>query len=150
VGLTGSLEDYYSDGDDSYQMSAEISYAGVNPFLARNLCVPLSYISLSILEPHINSFNPTGPSCYYMGHLRPGEQKTAFCPHSVFMCFMWLLQYTAVSICSCCRSILLLEAHCVPCDVRTEYFNISQIDLAFRSFFLLCSIHLQIYSLKNT
>jgi hypothetical protein len=29
VGLTVSVADYYSDSDDSYQMPAEISYAGV-------------------------------------------------------------------------------------------------------------------------
>lgn len=107
------------------QCLQKFSHAGVNQFLARKLCMPLSDTSLSFIDLYINSLNPRGPSCYYMGHLPPGQQKSAFCSHSLFICFIWFLQYTVVALCSCHRLILLLEAHCVLCDVRNGYFYIT-------------------------
>ena len=44
-----------------------------------------------------------------------------FCPHSVFMCFVWMWEQTAIiSLCSINCLVFITEPECVYCAVRTE------------------------------
>jgi len=54
--------------------------------------------------------------------------NSTFCPHSVFMCFVWIWEQTAIiSLYSINWLICITETECVYCAVRTEHltFNIS-------------------------
>jgi hypothetical protein len=45
-------------------------------------------------------------------------------PHSVFMCFVWIWDWTAfISLCSINWRVFITETDCVYCAVRTETFN---------------------------
>jgi hypothetical protein len=47
--------------------------------------------------------------------------NSPFCPHGVFMCFMWITEQTAiVSLYSINWSVFITETECVYCAVRTE------------------------------
>ena len=47
-----------------------------------------------------------------------------FCPHSVFMCFVWISEQTAIiSLHSINLSVLKTEAESVYCAVRTVSSN---------------------------
>ena len=49
-----------------------------------------------------------------------------FCPHSVFMCFVWIWEQTAIiSLYSINWLICIKETECVYCAVRTEHFTFS-------------------------
>jgi hypothetical protein len=55
--------------------------------------------------------------------VRPGLTFTnsAFCPHSVFMCFVWISEQTAIiSLYSINWLVFITETECVYCAVRTE------------------------------
>ena len=53
------------------------------------------------------------------------------CPHSVFMCFVWLWEQTAIiSLYSINWLVFIIGRECVYCAVRFEYLNTIQ---AFRS-----------------
>jgi len=46
---------------------------------------------------------------------------STFCPHSVFMCFVWIWEQTAIiSIYSINWLVFITEMECVYCEVRTE------------------------------
>ena len=48
--------------------------------------------------------------------------NSAFCPHSVFMCFEWIWEQTAIfSLCSINWLVFLTERECVYCAVRTGF-----------------------------
>ena len=47
------------------------------------------------------------------------------CPHSVFMCFVWISEQTAIiSLYSNNWLVFITETECVYCAVRTEFWNI--------------------------
>jgi len=47
------------------------------------------------------------------------------CPHSVFMCFVWIWEQTAIiSLYNINRDVFITEANCVYCAVRTELLKL--------------------------
>ena len=51
--------------------------------------------------------------------------SSTFCPHSVFMCFVWIWEQTAIiSLYSINWLVFITETECVYCAVRAEYLNI--------------------------
>jgi hypothetical protein len=51
--------------------------------------------------------------------------KYTFCSHSVFMCFMWISEQTAIiSLYSTNWQVFTTETECVYCAVRAESLNI--------------------------
>jgi len=58
--------------------------------------------------------------------------NSTFCPHSVFMCFVWISEQTAIiSLYSINWLVFITETECVYCAVRagslyTTRFNIQQ------------------------
>ena len=47
--------------------------------------------------------------------------NSTFCPHSVFMCFVWIWEQTAIiSLYSIDRLVFITETECVYCAVRSE------------------------------
>jgi len=56
--------------------------------------------------------------------------NSTFCPHSVFVCFVWTSEQTAIiSLYSINWLVFVTETECVYCAVRTETSNIIQINL---------------------
>ena len=52
-----------------------------------------------------------------------------FCPHSVFMCFVWIWEQTAIiSLYSINWLVCITETECVYCAVRTGYLSINQVN----------------------
>jgi hypothetical protein len=48
--------------------------------------------------------------------------NSTFCPHSVFMCFVWISEQTAIiSLYNINWLVCITETECVYCAVRTEY-----------------------------
>jgi hypothetical protein len=57
--------------------------------------------------------------------------NSTFCPHSVFMCFVWLSEQTAIiSLYSINWLVFITEMQCVYCAVRTDFLNIIQVNLS--------------------
>ena len=49
--------------------------------------------------------------------------NSTFCPHSVFMCFVWISEQTAIiSLYNINRLVFITETVCVYCAVRTECY----------------------------
>ena len=54
--------------------------------------------------------------------------NSTFCPHSVFMCFVWISEQTAIiSLYNINWLVCITETECVYCAVRTESLNISRV-----------------------
>jgi len=52
------------------------------------------------------------------------SKNSTFCPHSVFMCFVWIWEQTAIiSLYSINWLVFVTDTKCVYCAVRTEYLN---------------------------
>ena len=52
-----------------------------------------------------------------------------FCPHSVFMCFVWISEQTAIiSLYSINWLVCITETECVYCAVRTGYLNVTEVN----------------------
>jgi hypothetical protein len=50
--------------------------------------------------------------------------NSTFCPHSVFMCFVWISEQTAIiSLYSINWLVFITETECVYCAVRTEFLK---------------------------
>ena len=50
---------------------------------------------------------------------------SAFCPHTVFMCFVWISEQTAIiSLYNINWLVCITETECVYCAVRTGYLKI--------------------------
>jgi len=65
--------------------------------------------------------NPQKPSGHYMYHQLTLTNST-FCPHSLFMCFVWIWeQTTIISLYSINWPVFITETECVYCAVRTEH-----------------------------
>jgi len=56
--------------------------------------------------------------------------NSTFCPHSVFVCFVWISEQTAIiSLYDFNWLVFITETECVYCAVRTGYLNIFQVDI---------------------
>jgi hypothetical protein len=61
----------------------------------------------------------TEMECVYCA-VRTGYLNATFCPHSVFMCFVWISEPTAIiSLYSINWLVFITEMECVYCAVRT-------------------------------
>ena len=50
--------------------------------------------------------------------------NSTFCPHSVFMCFVWISEQTVIiSLYRINWLVFITETECVYCAVRTEYLT---------------------------
>jgi hypothetical protein len=59
--------------------------------------------------------------------------NSAFCPHNVFMCFVWVWEQTAIiSQCSINWLVFITETKCLYCAVRTGYLNVIHINFRLR------------------
>jgi len=57
--------------------------------------------------------------------------NSTFCPHSVFMCFVWISEQTAViSLYSIHWLVFVTETECVYCAVRTESLYVIQVNFS--------------------
>ena len=57
--------------------------------------------------------------------------NSTFCPHSVFMCFVWISEQTAIiSLYSINWLVFVTEMKCVYCAVRTESLYKIQVDFS--------------------
>jgi hypothetical protein len=80
----------------------------------------------------------TDTECVYCA-VRTGSLYTAsltfsnstFCPHSAFMCFVWIWEQTAIiSLYSINRLVFTTETDCVYCAARAGSLNINNVNLA--------------------
>jgi len=63
--------------------------------------------------------------------------NSTFCPHSVFMCFVWIWERTAImSLYSINWLICITETECVYCAVRTEHVTFSSSTFCPHSLFM--------------
>jgi len=63
--------------------------------------------------------------------------NSAFCPHSVFMCFVWISEQTAIiSLYNNNWLVFITETECVYCAVRTGYIYIYIILLSTHTVYL--------------
>ena len=68
------------------------------------------------LRCFISPLNPSGQYIYRKGK----HYNSTFCPHSVFMCFVWIWEQTAIiSLYSINWPVCVTETECVYCAVRT-------------------------------
>jgi len=66
--------------------------------------------------------------------------KSTFCPHTVFMCFVWISEQTAIiSLYSINWLVCITERVCVYCAVRTGSWNVIQANLRLLS--ISCAHH---------
>jgi hypothetical protein len=74
-------------------------------------------------------FEYANEHCFSITALRTASltfNNSTFCPHSVFMCFVWISEQTAIiSLYSINCLSFITETECVYCAVRAEYLNIS-------------------------
>ena len=55
-------------------------------------------------------------------------KDVCFCPHSVFMCFVWVSEQTAIiSLYNINWLVFITETECVYCAVRTVALNVIQV-----------------------
>ena len=56
--------------------------------------------------------------------------NSTFCPHSVFMCFVWIWEQTAIfiSLYSINWLVFITETQCVYCAVRTESLKVIHVN----------------------
>jgi hypothetical protein len=65
-------------------------------------------------------------------YVPPGVTSTnyTFCPHSVFMCFVWISgQTTIISLYSINWLVFITETECIYCAVRTGSLNVTQVNI---------------------
>ena len=66
--------------------------------------------------------NPLQPSGHYM-YNQFNIHYTTFCPQSVFMCFVWIWEQTAItSLYSIDWLVFITETECVYCAVRSTFY----------------------------
>jgi len=57
--------------------------------------------------------------------------NSTFCPHTVFMCFVWISEQTAIiSLYNINWLVFITETECVYCVVRTGYLYIIQVSFS--------------------
>ena len=63
--------------------------------------------------------------------------NSTFCPHSVFMCFVWIWDQTAIiSLYSINWLVCVTETECVYCAVRTEHLTFTNFTFCPHSVFM--------------
>jgi len=66
--------------------------------------------------------------------------NSTFCPHSVFMCFVWIWEQTAIiSLCNISWLVFITKMQCVYCVVWTGCLCIVHLNFCVWSFS--CSFH---------
>ena len=71
----------------------------------------------------------SNPSGNYMYHEVQHLKNSTFFPHSVFMCFVWISEQTAIiSLYSINWLVFVTETECVYCAVRTESLDAIQLN----------------------
>ena len=66
---------------------------------------------------------------------------SAFCPHSVFMCFVWIWEQTAIiSLYSINWLVCIIEMECVYCAVRTGSLYTIPVSVILHSATTLCYV----------
>ena len=73
------------------------------------------------------------PLAQWSLYVPPGltSNDSTFCPHSVFMCFVWIWEQTAItSLYNINWLVFITETECVYCAVRTGYLNTDQVNPA--------------------
>ena len=60
--------------------------------------------------------------------------NSMFSPHSVFICFVWISEQTAIISLYINWLVFITETECVYCAVRTGYLNMIQVKITFQSF----------------
>ena len=79
----------------------------------------------------VGLLNTSGHYLYHQLNIH----SSTFCPHSVFMCFVWIWEQTAIiSLYSINWLVFITETECVYCAVRTESFYAIKINLNIRIF----------------
>jgi hypothetical protein len=76
------------------------------------------------------------PKAQWLLYVPPGLAFTnsTFCPHSVFMCFVWISEQTAIiSLHSINWLVFITETECVYCAVRAKYLNTVQVCCVFQA-----------------
>jgi hypothetical protein len=59
------------------------------------------------------------------------KYNSTFCPHCVFMCFVWISEQTAIiSLYSINWLVFITETYSVYCAVRTESLTVIQVNLS--------------------
>ena len=67
--------------------------------------------------------NPLKLSGYFIYHDILTLGKSTFCPHNVFICFVWISKQTAIIyLYNINWLVFVTEMVCVYCAVRAEYF----------------------------
>jgi hypothetical protein len=57
--------------------------------------------------------------------------NSTFCPHTVFMCFVWISEQTAIiSLYNINRLVFITATECVYCAVRTGYLYTTQLKIS--------------------
>ena len=55
--------------------------------------------------------------------------NSTFCPHTVFMCFVWISEQTAtISLYNINWPVFITQKQCVYCAVRTGYLNVIRVN----------------------
>jgi hypothetical protein len=94
----------------------EYFYWILSPQMLEDLRQQSSYLYLNI--------NLLGPELLY-AQTGLAFNNSTFCPHSVFMCFVWLSEQTAIiSLYSINLLVFITETACVYCAVRTGSLDI--------------------------
>jgi hypothetical protein len=90
--------------------------------LTDRLLIPRCSVFTARYELGLYAYNPT------------------FCPHSVFMCFVWISEQTAIiSLYSINWLVFIAETECVYCAVRTGSLYIIQVEFSLQKFRKICS-----------
>jgi len=90
----------------------------VQPIVPATACLWVAQLCAAEISKHtwIYHVNPSG---YYMNR-QFNITNSTFCPHSVFMCFVWTLEQTAIiSIYNINWLVCITETECVYCAVQT-------------------------------
>ena len=75
-------------------------------------------ISLRTNISHLTSYSAYKTPCLAL-------KNSTFCPHSVFVCFVWISEQTAIiSLYSINWLVCITETECVYCAVGTGYLNV--------------------------
>jgi hypothetical protein len=89
----------------------------VQPVASRynEYALPAPYAVVSLLQPSGN----------YMYH-QINQKNSTFCPHSVFMCFVWIWEHTAIiSLYSINWLVFIIEKECLLHGMDWNFVQIS-------------------------
>ena len=70
----------------------------------------------------------------HFSHFRESAWNSTFCPHSAFMCFVWIWEQTAIIfLYSINWLVFITETECVYCAVRTESLNTVYVNIGIKN-----------------